>query len=181
MKTRRGFSKGFIVCVSLLSLFLIPTSSLGATFCVSNASELQTALTTAESNGENNTIKIVQGTYNGNFTYASTEAYGLTVEGGYTQDCASRTIDPANTILDGGGTDTVLALVSQGSATFSVEGLTFQNGNASTTDDGGGLYAKTEDGNVIVTNNTFTGNTANRSGGGVYVYYSTTGSTVTNC
>jgi len=175
MKTKRDFPKGFIVCVSLLSLFLIPTYSPGATFCVSDATELQSALTTAESNGEDNTIQIVQGTYNGNFTYASTESYSLTVEGGYTQDCGSRTIDPANTILDGGGADMVLALVSQGATTFSVEGLTFQNGNASTADDGGGLYAKmavfpeTEEGTTILTNNTFTGNTASGNGGGAYV------------
>lgn len=169
MKTKRGFSNRFIVCVSLLSLFLIPTFSFGATFCVNNATELQTALTTAASNGEDNTIKIVQGTYNGNFIYASTEAYGLTVEGGYTEDCASRTINPANTILDGGGTDTGLALVSQGAANFSLESLTFQNGNASKVTSGGGLYAKTEDGNVTLTNNTFTGNTAADNGGGAYV------------
>lgn len=177
MKTKRCFSKGFIVCVSLLSLFLIPTSSPGATFCVSDATELQSALTTAESNGEDNTIQIVQGTYNGNFTYASTEAYGLTVEGGYVVGCATRTIDPTNTILDGGGADMVLALVSQGVTTFSVEGLTLQNGDASTVDDGGGLYAKTEDGNVIVTNNTFNENTAS-SGGGSYI--SGTTATLTN-
>jgi len=170
MKIKRHFLKGFIVCISLLSLFLIPTSSLGATFCVTNATELQAALTTAENNGEDNTIQIVQGTYNGNFTYASTEAYSLTVVGGYTEDCASRTIDPANTILDGGGTDTVLVLVSQSAANFSIEGITLQSGNASTVDSGGGLYVKTG-GNVTLTNNTFTGNTASSQGGGLYVYW----------
>jgi len=180
MKIKRCFPKGLIVCVSLLLLFLIPTASFGATFCVSDATDLQTALTTAESNGEDNTIQIVQGTYNGNFIYASTEAYGLTVEGGYTQDCGSRTIDPANTILDGGGTDTVLALVSQGAATFSVEGLTFQNGNASTVTTGGGLYASALGNNMTsITNNTFTGNTATGSGGGVYVQNYSSSYTVT--
>ena len=158
-----------LVFISALSLFLIPSFALCATFCVSDATELQSALTTAESNGEDNTIKIVQGTYSGNFTYASTEGYGLTVEGGYSQDCGSRTIDPVNTILDGGGTDTVLALASQGGVTFSVEGLTFQNGNASTVTTGGGLYAGARNGSMTLTNNTFTGNTA-RSGGGVYLY-----------
>jgi predicted outer membrane repeat protein len=170
MKGKRFFSKQLILFISALSLFFLPTSSLGATFCVSNATELQSALTIAENIGEDNTIQIVQGTYSGNFIYASTEAYGLTMAGGYTQDCASRTIDPANTILDGGGVDMVLALVSQGAATFSVEGLTLQNGNASTTSQGGGLYAKTQGkGNVTLTDNTFTNNTADGTGGGVYV------------
>ncbi len=167
MKRKRDFPKGFIVCLFLLIIFLMPNLSFGATFCVSNATELQAALTTAESNGEDNTIQIVQGTYNGNFTYASTEAFSLTVEGGYTENCASRTINPANTILDGGGSDMVLALVSQGAANFSVEGLTVQNGETSSVDNGGGLYITTS-GSVTLTNNNFTGNTANNSGGGVY-------------
>ena len=117
---------------------LSSTISFGATFCVSNEAELQAALTAAASNGEDDTIQIVQGTYNGNFVYASTEANNLTVEGGYTEGCASREIDPANTVLDGGGTDMVLALVSQGAANFTLEGLTLQNGASSTNFNGGG-------------------------------------------
>ena len=140
-------------------------------FCVSNAGELQTALTTAASNGEDDIIRMVQGTYNGHFSYASYEANSLTVEGGYTEGCASREIDPTNTVLDGGGIDTVLALISQGAANFSVEGLTLQNGNPSTVDDGGGLYARTEGGYLTLTNNAFIENTATSgSGGGVFVY-----------
>jgi hypothetical protein len=168
VKGKRFFSKRSILFISTLFLFLLPTYSLGATFCVNNATDLQTALTTAQSNGEDDTIQIVQGTYNGNFTYAATEANSLTLEGGYTAGCASRVIDPANTVLDGGGVNHVLALVRQeGAADFSVEGLTLQNGSASTAIHGGGLYAKTF-GNVTLTNNTFTGNTA-WSGGGAWV------------
>ena len=169
MKIKRVFLKGSISCVLTLLLVLLSTIALGATFCVSNETELQSALITANSNGEDNTIKIVQSTYNGNFIYGSTEAYGLTLEGGYTQACAPRTIDPANTILDGGGTDMVLALVSQKATNFSVEGLTLRNGNTSTVDKGGGLYVRTQSGNITLTNNTFTGNTANGDGGGVSV------------
>jgi len=113
--------------------------------------------------------KLFRETYNGNFTYAATEDNSLTVEGGYTASCASRVIDPANTVLDGGGTDHVLALVREtGAADFSVEGLTLQNGNATAETKGGGLYTRTT-GHVTLTNNTFTGNTAKSSGGGAYV------------
>ncbi|MFH1954025.1 MAG: right-handed parallel beta-helix repeat-containing protein [Pseudomonadota bacterium] len=174
MKIKRAFPKRFIVCVSLLLLFLTPIFSFGATFCVSNSTELQNALTTAQSNGEDDTIQIVQGTYNGNFTYPAAEANRLAVEGGYTSGCSSRVIDPGNTVLDGGAIDHVLALVRQtGSADFSLEGLTLQNGNASTVSHGGGLYAKTN-GNVTLTNNTFSGNTAYINGGGVFVHASGT-------
>ncbi len=169
MKKTRRFSKGLIACFCLMSLFLFPTVSFGAIFCVSNEAELQTALTTAASNGEDDTIKIVQGTYNGNFTYAATEANSLTVEGGYTSGCATRVVDPANTILDGGRLDHVLALVTQlGAAYFSVEGLTLQNGNASSEAGGGGLYTRTT-GHVTLTNNILSGNTAPTAGGGAYV------------
>ena len=112
------------------------------TFCVSSAAELQAALTTASSNGEDDIIRIVQGAYNGNFTYASTEVNRLSIEKGYAEGCASREIDSTNTVLDGGGTDTVLALVSRGAAKFSVEGLTLQDGYALTVDDGGGAWVQ---------------------------------------
>ena len=186
------FLNRLIVYISLLLLFLTPTFSFAATFCVSNATELQTALTTAQSNGEDDTIQVVQGTYNGNFTYAATEANNLAIEGGYTSGCASRVVDPANTVLDGGGVDNVLALVIQtGAADFSVEGLTIQNGSASTVENGGGVYIKNNgattlnrnifsnnsspggyggglynSGRGTLTDNTFTGNTAGGSGGG---------------
>ena len=136
--------------------------------CVSNAIELQAALSTAASNGEDDIIRIVQGTYDGNFVYASTEGNSLTVEGGYTGGCTSRVVNPENTVLDGGGIDTVLALASQGVAKFFVIGLTLQNGNTATGDDGGGLYAISK-GHVTLTNNTFSENTAKESGGGAYV------------
>ncbi len=41
----------------------------GAEFCVNNVGDLQAALTTAQSNGADDTIKVVQGTYTGNFIY----------------------------------------------------------------------------------------------------------------
>ena len=66
--------------------------------------------TEAQSNGHDDLIRIVQGTYNGNFIYASTEAYSVTVEGGYTADCASRVVNPENTVLDAGGSGPVFAL-----------------------------------------------------------------------
>jgi len=187
MKDKRTCSKWSILFISALSLFLLPTFTFGATFCVSNATELQTALTTAQNNGEDDTIQIVQGTYNDNFIYAATEANSLTLEGGYTAGCASRVIDPANTVLDGGGVDHVLALVRQtGLADFSVEGVTLQNGKAVSANGGGGLYTKS-DGVVTLTNNIFSGNNgvlfhgggAYISGTGILINNTFTGNTIT--
>ena len=67
MKMRNAFVNGFIFLFLALSLFFVPALSLGATFCVNNATDLQNALTTAASNGEHDIVQIVQGTYSGNF------------------------------------------------------------------------------------------------------------------
>ncbi len=52
--------------------FGAPTQA--AVFCVNSAGTLQTALSTAASNGVDDEIRIVQGTYVGNFVYTSTQA-----------------------------------------------------------------------------------------------------------
>ncbi|MGA7305842.1 MAG: hypothetical protein WBW88_13265 [Rhodothermales bacterium] len=105
--------KGFAIksILFLFSSFLVIFNSsqvLSATFCGGNASALSTALTTAKTNGENDIIRVQQGTYNGNFIYVSTEAFGVTIEGGYEAGCVSRVVDAANTVLYAGGSGPVL-------------------------------------------------------------------------
>lgn len=71
----------------IFGIFLVASvSAQAADFCVSNSYKLQSALTAAGFNGEDDVIKIVQGTYSGNFIYTSREAYDLTIEGGYSED-----------------------------------------------------------------------------------------------
>ena len=160
MKGKRFFSKRSILFVSVFFLFLIPTFSSGATFCINNATGLQTALTTAENNGEDDTIKIVKGEYIGNFIYASYEENSLTIEGGYDSQFVNRTVDPENTVLDGGGVDNVLilAVADELKADFSVSGVTIQNGISNIVGYGSGLHislgntVKLE--NIIAKNNT---------------------------
>jgi parallel beta-helix repeat protein len=139
-------------------------------------------LIVAASNGEDDTVQVVQGSYVGNFVYSSTESYDVIIEGGYTGNCTSQVIDPANTILDGDQASSVLVLASNNESNFTVQGLSLQNGDASSGgegDKGAGLYVKTAVGNVSVSNCAITGNTANSYGGGVYVYNSDT-ATMTN-
>lgn len=68
--------------------------------------------------------------------------------------CAGRTLDPANTLLDGNQTNTVLALSAPDvAAEFLVEGLTLRKGQP-TSVNGGGLYARVgNDGAVTVNRN----------------------------
>lgn len=163
----------------LACLFVVMSArgAFGATFCVTNATELQTALTTAQSNGANDTIKVVQGTYTGNFTYTAvlTENYSLTLEGGYTAGCASRVVDATNTTLDGGAVDRVLyfgAAVGNIGSSLTIDGFTITNGSAS--GDGGGIYVELPS-TITLTNNAISNNSG-VSGGGVYAYASNTGS-----
>ena len=173
MKAKRILLKGSILFIITISTILFSAFSFGATFCINNASDLQTALTTAASNGEDDTIQIVQGTYTGNFVYASTEANSLIVEGGYSEGCASREVDPANTILDGDATGNVLVLsCPDQTVEFMVDGLTLQNGKVSDwSGRGGGVYANSS--TLTLTNNIIAGNSSNY-GGGVYASDSTT-------
>ena len=136
------------------------------TFCVQTSSALQSALSTAASNGETDEIQIVQGTYTGNFTHETQEEYKLTVKGGYTSGCTSRVVNASNTVLDGNSAGTVLMGDNGERADFECEGVTFQNGSA---ERGGGLRIVSEAGNVTLSNNRFTGNRAIEFGGGINV------------
>ena len=131
-----------LLMAALLLLLGIAQPALAEVFCVATAVDLQNALTTAAANGQDDEVRIVQGTYVGNFGYASTEAQALSVLGGYTAGCAGRVLNPANTILDGNQIIRVLALSAPDvAAEFLVEGLTLRNGKP-TSGDGGGFLRR---------------------------------------
>ncbi len=139
----------------VIGIFLMVNANLAsaADICVGTAEELNIALATAASNGQDDVIKIVQETYNGNFIYASTEAFGVTIEGGYISGCASRVVDATNTVLDAQGNGTVLVLSApEVSVNFMVDGITIQNGNftGGTTS---GVYINSDGGRVEFSNN----------------------------
>lgn len=182
---------------SVFVLFALSPPVRAAVFCVADATDLQAALTTAASNGEDDQIQIVQGTYVGNFVYASTQANDLAVQGGWTAGCTSREIDPTNTVLDGNQTGTVLVLSAPDvTADLLLHGVTLRNGLQSGSGgglrvqagrpsmvtvasnivqdnhasyNGGGVFVSGYSG-VAITNNTIQGNSASSGGGGVHVY-----------
>ena len=163
---KKGMIFSSITCfiVSILILFFA-NQSLAATYCVANEANLTAALNEAKDNGADDVIKIQQGTYSGNFDYASTESFGLTIEGGYTALCGSRVVDPANTIIDGGGAGTVLTVFNQDHpATFVMEGITLQNGNSASGFSGAG-GSICNGGMTTLNNNTI----SNNSGGGFFL------------
>jgi len=76
-----GDMKRILITAVLVSLFFEPVSGTveGATFCVNTPETFQAALNTGASNGEDDIIRVVQGTYIGNFSYNSSELFSLTM------------------------------------------------------------------------------------------------------
>jgi hypothetical protein len=143
---------------------------LGDDVCVGSAADLHNALTAAQSSGGSDIIRVVQGTYYGNFTYSSGQGHSLTLLGGYTAGCSRREIGPANTVLDAQGSGNVLNLYNFDGGDISVDGFSIQN--ADTAGDGGGIFAESASnataGNIALTNNIIRGNTSDQGGGGAY-------------
>jgi hypothetical protein len=151
----------------------------GLPFCVTNAAQLQSALSTAGSNGQSDEIRIAIGTYDapaGGFVFAaspSTDANtDLEISGGWAffqgNSCGQRPVsDPQLTILDGGGTEQVLWIALPENGNVTINNLTFANGS----DNGGGglrLFEPVGDsysGAVSVSNNLFVNNQAEVGGG----------------
>lgn len=167
----RRLSKTIFVLAALSFLAGLTWSEV---FCVSNATQLQNALTEAATNGDEDIIRVVQGTYIGNFTFDSFDGREITLKGGYSSDCTSRILDPSNTILDGNNAGRVLYINNPGllgSADIFIEGFTIQNGN--TTEGAGGIYAAScvigSPGCITIKDNIITGNSAS-TGGGIGAY-----------
>lgn len=141
-------------------------------FCVNNAVTLHKELLGAAANGEDDEIHLVQGVYGGNFVYTSAEAKGLAVLGGYSEGCVSRSLDPANTILDGQQAGRVLALLApEVAAEFTIEGLTLLNGKSVAAPDGngGGLLANAGTEGLVTLRHNQILNNVGADGGGAYV------------
>jgi hypothetical protein len=100
-------------------------------FSVSTASEFQSALTTAASNGGDDVITLAPGVYPGNFKYLANEAYALTIQG----DPNAKRED---VILDGERRAFVLRVdAREYDMSLTIQNLTVANGKSD--EPGGGL------------------------------------------
>jgi hypothetical protein len=132
MKSRYKPYGLFTIIITVIVLFSFDIAC-AETFCVSAAPELHAALTTAQSNGQDDIIRIVQGTYNGNFVYNSAEPYALTILGGYSTGCTTQVLDPGNTTISADGAGTALN-IQNGSilaVMLQVSGLSLENSGGS--------------------------------------------------
>ena len=146
-----------------MSSHLIVAPVTAATFCTDTVAEIQSALTQAATNNEDDLIRIVAGNYepeNG-LAFSSDQSDSLTIRGGFNANCTVFT--GATTILD--GQDQVRPLfVYIPDGNFGVESLTFVNG-LSTNNRGGGLRVLSHTGDIRVDRNTFYANRADDFGG----------------
>lgn len=160
---------GLSAFVLFLCLLILPIQAQTETFNVTNEDELRVALSTAESNGEDDTINIAAGVYHTNgetFTFESDEDFSMTIEG-----------DGAGlTILEGGGMSRVLKINANSHADIfvSISGFTIQNGfhisipDDMSNSDGAGIYVTSQ--NVMIQDCQFINNNVSRGGlgGGLY-------------
>ncbi|HET7796248.1 MAG TPA: hypothetical protein VFK72_00060, partial [Nevskia sp.] len=121
------------------AVFLLPVLALAAAHgahaasaCVTSTAQFYTALSTAHAQAADKPfqIKLVQGTYAFG-AYTSVPGSQISILGGYTDGtCTARHVDPANTVVDFGGTGFLTVALPDASprATITVEGITFTHG-----------------------------------------------------
>jgi hypothetical protein len=167
MKSIRSYS-----ILAALCAFAGATPALGTTFCVTSAAGIQAALTTAQANGQDDTINIVAGSYElaTGLTFNSTEAHSLHING-YYQNSQCTIFDDASTgaTLDGNQLVRPLLISSQNGSVEIVR-LNFLAGKPSGDTGGGGLLLSAA--SAAVRYSTFFGNRTtgyNASGAAAYI------------
>lgn len=161
MKT---FFRQMPVCAAALALsaaFAGP--ALGEDFCVNSASALKAAMDIAESNGEDDRIRLVSTTFASSppFSFVSSEPHAITFVGGYAPGCLF--VSGGETKIDGQFQRRGLFVLNV-DGDVAVESISFIRG-LSTNNRGGGLYAESETGDVRVDRNKFYANRADDMAG----------------
>jgi hypothetical protein len=161
--------KAIILFFLATFVVLLPGVSQSAVFNVNSAAGLQQALTDAQTNGQDDIIKVQQGVYAGNFEFSSTEGRNITLIGGYTPGFTGRVPNPSLTVLDGGNSGWVIHIYNYNGGDIAIQGFTVQNGNSPS--DGGGIYARSyapkgDSGHITIVNNHVLSNVTIDNGGG---------------
>jgi hypothetical protein len=157
---------------SLSVLLALSPCARAGTFDVNSVSTFQSALNTAASNGENDTINVAAGSYDVTSTLAfySTEDFHVLIDGA----------GMGTAVLDGGDTVQILDIrTTTANADVMIRDITFQNGYDSTY--GGGLSIQTDQASIAVETSEFNDNTAMAIGGGASVVSTTGNISVSGC
>lgn len=134
-----------------------------AVHCVDSPATFKSAIDIAESNGEDDVIRLVGGTYAASppFHFQSTEAHAITFSGGYNIGCSGVGDEP--TAIDGQNLHRGLFVLNPAGDVV-VENLTFARG-LSTNNRGGGLHVTSTDGDIRLDRSVFLANRADDFGG----------------
>ena len=165
---------------SLVAFFTINVA-FGETFNVTSPEEFQSALTEAQSNGQDDTINVAEGTYiiTSTLTYSTNNGdsgHKLTIQGAGAD----------KTVLVGNGSRQILDIDTIGpngddsGGDVTIKGMTFKDGNSYYPLLGGGIYVRGSSINITIKECTFSGNSAGTSGGGVFVGLDSGTVTITN-
>ncbi|MEP6882155.1 MAG: hypothetical protein ABI866_09190, partial [Dokdonella sp.] len=126
----RRVSKLFAIAISLMLLNLAALAPAHAMeICANNVTLLKAALSLGEIQSTPFKVKIEQGTYLMDTNLLRNFSAPTTVEGGYTANCVSRVVDPANTVINVGSGHEFHWSQPTGSpiAEINVDGVTFSN------------------------------------------------------
>ncbi|CAD7772099.1 hypothetical protein BLFGPEAP_00714 [Candidatus Methanoperedenaceae archaeon GB50] len=143
-----------------LVAFLATNVAFGKTFNVTSPEEFQSALTIAQSNGQDDTINVAEGTYiiTSTLTYSTNNGdsgHKLTIQGAGAD----------KTVLDGGGSVQILYIdTGTDGGDVTIKDMAFENGNGG---NGGGIYVHGSSINITIKECIFSGNSAEDAAGGV--------------
>lgn len=137
-------------------------------FCVHSEAEIQSALTAAQTNNQDDTIMIAAGSYalSAMLTFTSNEPHSIGIVGGFDASCTILTL--ADTTLDGQHQLRPL-YVGTASGEIQIAFLTFAGGFPAN-GPGGGLIAASDAGDIDIVLNRFIGNRTAAQAGGLYAY-----------
>ncbi|MBX3725924.1 MAG: hypothetical protein KF823_08400 [Xanthomonadales bacterium] len=137
-----------LLAVALVAL--APAPAVAAMFCVGTGVQFQNALSTAETNGVDDEIRIRTGTLIRDtpmasgfiYLYSSNLTQDLDISGGWNATCTQQTHDPRLTVLSGAGLGQVLGLGhygAGGAGTIRLRNLSLRNGRGTSSGFGIGL------------------------------------------
>ena len=179
MNDQGSFLSARMWCGRLIAMLLScgGITAHAATSCVTNPSQLASALTAAQSNGQDDVIYLVVGNYlltsELQYNAAVDETYKLSIIGGIAPGCASGYASSGSSVLD--GQDMVRQLYISAKGEVDIGRITFVQGNPALYF-GGALNLSTgPDADIYVFANQFVSNNTAAGYAGGAVYLSTSG------
>lgn len=152
----RRLVTGGLVVSSLFGL----SSAHALTMCINSTALFESAMNLGQFQSEALQLKIVQGTYNFTGGVVVDLSSRTTIEGGYTANCASRNVDPANTVINIGQGHRWYVTQDESSpeSLIAIDGLTFTNTNKGITFTAGqpNHIGWDDDGSLRITRSRFT-------------------------